>query len=95
VIILFVIYIQNYAGGNIFAFNYYNILTDPNNHHYVNVSGYEQTVITGNPANTAHPNELYYYTGSDSHPTAPGHLKATDEFIPLLNGWYNLWKGNK
>jgi len=33
-------------------------------------------------------------TGSnrDSHPTTAGHQKATAEFVPLLNVFYNRWK---
>jgi hypothetical protein len=87
-------WLSTYAHNNVYAFNYYNVLTDPNNHHWVNSAGYEENIITGSPANPSHPNELYYYSGSDSHPTDAGHQKATDEFVKLLNGWYNLWKGN-
>jgi hypothetical protein len=31
----------------------------------------------------------------DSHPSAAGDRKATDEFVPLLNAAYNAWKGNE
>jgi hypothetical protein len=87
-------WLSTYAHKNVYAFNYYNVLTDPGNHHWVNGAGYEENVITGSPANPSHQNELYYYTGTDSHPTSAGHQKATREFVKLLNGWYNLWKGN-
>jgi hypothetical protein len=81
-------WLSSYTDNNVYAFNYYNVLTDPNNHHWVNSTGVEENIVAGAS------NELYYYTGTDNHPTAAGHQKATAEFIKLLNGWYNLWKGN-
>ena len=37
-----------------------------------------------------------YYSGGpdwyDSRPTTNGHLKATEEFVPLLNVFYNRWQ---
>jgi hypothetical protein len=81
-------WLSAYPHKNVYAFNYYTILTHPDSHHHVNSSGYEENVVVNGA------NELYYYSGSDSHPTAPGHQKATGELLPLLNGWYHLWKGN-
>ncbi len=87
-------WLSSYAHNNVYAFDYYNVLTDPNNHHWVNSGGYEEHVVSDSPADAANPNELYYFSGTNNHPTNPGHQKATDEFIPLLNAWYNEWKGN-
>lgn len=33
------------------------------------------------------------YPSSDDHPSVAGNLKATSEFLPLLNIYYNCWKG--
>ncbi|MDX9801651.1 MAG: hypothetical protein RBT69_09985 [Spirochaetia bacterium] len=86
-------WLAGYAYYNVYAFNYYNILTDAYNHHWVNTDGYEENIVTGSPADRDHPDELYYPT-ADDHPSAAGHQKATAELLPLLNGWYHLWKGN-
>jgi hypothetical protein len=83
----------NTTHNNVYVFDYYNVLTDPKNHHRVNGTVVEH-IVTDSPTVPAHPDELYYYTGSDSHPTSAGHQKATAEFIPLLNAYYNNWKGN-
>ncbi|HOT46638.1 MAG TPA: fibronectin type III domain-containing protein [Spirochaetota bacterium] len=83
----------NTTHNNVYVFDYYNVLTDPKNHHRVNGTVVEH-IVTDSPTVPAHPDELYYYVGSDSHPTAAGHQKATAEFIPLLNACYNKWKGN-
>ncbi len=83
----------NTTHNNVYVFDYYNVLTDPKNHHRVNGTVVEH-IVTDSPTVPAHPDELYYYIGSDSHPTAAGHQKATAEFIPLLNAYYNNWKGN-
>lgn len=85
-------WLSSYEYNNVYAFNYYNILTDPKNHHYVNSEGKEVNIVSVNPVDSNHPNELYYYSGNDDHPTAAGHQKATEEFLPLLCGWYNTWK---
>jgi len=79
-------WLSGYPHNNVYAFDYYNVLTHTDNHHWVagNCEMHEVNVAN---------NELYYPSG-DSHPTCEGHQKATAEFIPLLNGWYNLWKGN-
>jgi hypothetical protein len=84
-------WLSSYNSRNVYAFNYYSILTDPNNHHHVNNSHMEENIVTAAPADAQNPDELYYYSGSDDHPTKEGHQKATEEFIPLLNGWYNIW----
>ncbi len=84
-------WLKNYSGKNVYAFDYYNVLTHPDNHHYVS-NGYE-THVVANSQNT-----LYYPSGSspnfDDHPSAAGQQKATAEFVPLLKAWYNEWKGN-
>mgnify|MGYP001470463887 CR=1 FL=1 len=83
-------WLASYPGRNVFAFDFYNVLTDPNNHHRVEGAEIVHTVSTS-PVDGDNPDELYYYSGSDSHPTAFGNQKATEEFIPLLNAVYNYW----
>ncbi len=86
-------YRATYTGKNLFVFDMYNILTDPNNHHWVH-GGVIQHVITSSPANPASPDTLYYPTSSgDDHPNTAGNQKLTAEFVPLLNAWYRQYKG--
>ena len=78
-------WLSGYNGGNVFVFDYYNVLTHQRNHHYVR-DGYEYHVVA------ASQNTLYYPSGDD-HPSAAGQQKATAEFVPLLKAWYHQWKG--
>jgi hypothetical protein len=78
-------WLSAYAYDNVYAFDYYNVLTHPDNHHRISAEGREEHVIANSQ------NTLYYYAGGDDHPTAEGHQKATAEFVPLLNSWYNNW----
>ncbi len=84
-------WLSGYSGSNVFVFDMYNILTDPNNHHRVN-GGVIEHVVTSSPADPSNPDELYYPSGDD-HPSTAGNQKVTAEFTPLLNAWYHQWKG--
>jgi hypothetical protein len=75
---------NHYILQNVAIFDFYNVLTGPNNHHrYYN--GDIQHIFTPGM------NTEYYPTGDD-HPSKTGNLKATSEFIPLLNIFYHRWK---
>jgi hypothetical protein len=77
---------NNYTLPNVAVFDFYNVLTGPDNHHrYIN--GAIEHVFTPG-MNTA------YYPSADDHPNAVGSQKATAEFIPLLNIFYNRWKNS-
>jgi len=71
---------------NVYVFDFYNVLTDPNNHHRVNGGAVEHIASYGD-------NYSAYATG-DSHPSATGNQKATGEFVPLLNYFYNTWRAS-
>jgi len=77
-------WLDGYAHRNVAVFNYYNVLTDPDNHHRWNNSAVEH--VTNTNSNFA------YYPSDDSHPSSTGHLKATTEFVPLLNVFWHRWK---
>jgi hypothetical protein len=75
---------NNYPYNNVAVFDFYNVLTGPDNHHrYVN-GKIEHVYKPG--TNTSN------YSSEDSHPSAKGSQKATDEFIPLLNFFYHRWQ---
>jgi len=79
-------WLADYDTGNVFVFDLYNVLTAPDNHHYL---------IDGEPVHIVNDssNELYYDDAGDDHPNAEGNMKAAQEFVPLLNYWYEQFKG--
>lgn len=96
-------WLKSYPYKNVAVFDFYNILTtnggNPNindlnqnsgNHHrwWNNAI---QHKIDGD--DDSYPNILEYPGEGDDHPSIAGNLKATGEFLPLLNIYYNCWKG--
>jgi hypothetical protein len=77
---------NNYTVGNVFVFDFYNVLTGDEAHHTMNGGVVEH--ITGNS------NTLFYPSGDD-HPSVEGSQKATREFIPVLNYFYDQWVSTK
>ncbi|THB73115.1 MAG: hypothetical protein D3926_24460, partial [Desulfobacteraceae bacterium] len=79
-------WLDGYPHSNVAVFDYFNVLTGPDNHHRWNVSAPEHTT----PGNS---NFSYYPNGEwDSHPSSAGQQKATMEFVDLLNYFYNRWQ---
>jgi hypothetical protein len=91
-------WLTGYTVGNVFVFDFYNVLTtnggDANtndaglevgNHHRWWNGGIQHKTDGDDDAN---PNVLEYPTG-DSHPSKAGNEKATAEFVPLLNNVYS------
>ncbi len=76
---------NNYTLNNVAVFDFYNILTDANAHHRVNNGQIEHILGTRNTLN---------YPSGDDHPSVEGSLKATEEFLPMLNVFYQRWKEN-
>ena len=77
---------NDYLLENVAVFDFYNILTGKDAHHrYANG---EIEHVTSN-SNTA------YYPSGDDHPSEIGSQKATEEFIPLLNYYYQRWKASE
>ncbi len=74
---------NDFTGTNVMVFDFYNVLTGPNNHHRY-YGGTVQHVFTPGM------NTLYYPSGDD-HPSVAGSQKATNEFVTLLNIFYNRW----
>jgi len=76
-------WLRDYPHANVAVFDYYNVLTGPDNHHWWTGSAIEH--VQGTDSDTA------AYAGGDSHPSTEGQQKATAEFIPLLNVFTNRW----
>jgi hypothetical protein len=75
---------NNYTLPNVAVFDFYNILTGPNNHHRFVNGAIEY--VTKDKRNTE------YYPSEDDHPNRQGNQKATTEFLPMLNVFYNRWR---
>ena len=75
---------NNYTLSNVAVFDFYNILTSPNNHHRF-TNGAIEHIIKEN-RNTE------FYPSEDDHPSRQGNQKATQEFLPMLNIFFNRWK---
>jgi hypothetical protein len=73
---------NSYSLPNVAIFDFYNILTARDAHHRYNNGSIEH--VSGSS------NTLAYPSGDD-HPSELGSRKATEEFIPLLNIYYNHW----
>ena len=80
-------WLAGYKGKNVAVFDFYNVLTGPNNHHRFTKGAIEY--ITNRGRNT-----LYYPTNGDDHPSSTGNRKATSEFVPLLNVYYHRWESS-
>ena len=77
---------NGYTGRNVAVFDFYNILTGPDNHHRYRDGAIEYIANRGGD-NTAYPTE-------DDHPSSAGNQKATVEFIPWLNVTLHCWRGD-
>ncbi|NQE05478.1 hypothetical protein C5S32_06375 [ANME-1 cluster archaeon GoMg1] len=89
-----------YPYNNVAVFDFYNVLTSNGDDVNTNDAGWK----TGNHhrwwngavqhIQTVSNNFAAYGSDPwDSHPTAAGNQKATEEFVPLLNVFYHRWKG--
>lgn len=75
-------WLDSYPGTNVGVFDLHAVLSSPDNHH----TAEGDTVIY----ETSHGNTLAFPT-EDPHPSQAGNRKATREFVPLLNYFYNRW----
>jgi hypothetical protein len=77
-------WLAGYPGTNVGVFDFYHVLTGPDNHHRAGPAGVEHVVRSRR-------NTLYYPTNGDDHPSPAGNRKATRDFVPLLNAYVNRW----
>lgn len=91
--------LDNYPYRNVAVFDYYNVLTsnggNPNTNDLGAATGSHHRFRNGIVEHLIGPSNFLAYPGPgpDNHPTAAGHRKATEEFIPLLNIAVNCWLG--
>lgn len=75
-------WLSSYPGTNVGVFDLHAVLSSPDNHHTAEGDTIVYTPGFGNTL--AYPTE-------DPHPSQAGNMKATREFVPLLNYYYNRW----
>jgi len=74
---------NDYPYQNVAVFDFYNVLTGNDGHH---------TFENGQEVHQIAKKDTLKYPSGDDHPSRKGSQKATDEFIPLLNYFYNRWQ---
>jgi len=92
-------WLTDYPLSNVAVFDFYNVLTsnagspdendagsEAGNHHRLVDGVVEYTTDQGSDTSA------YAYSG-DSHPTAAGNQKASEEFVPLLHLYVQRWLG--
>lgn len=93
-------WLTGYPHANVAVFDYFTVLTSNGGSPSINdlgsASGNHHRYRGGVLEHiTAQGSDFAAYAtdpASDSHPTAAGHRKATAEFVPVLNGFYQTWK---
>jgi PKD repeat protein len=98
-------WLVSYPHRNVFVFDFFHVLTsdggstrtnDPwtndlgwadGNHHRVRSGAVEHLRTVANDRSA------YGSSPGDSHPTGAGGLKASGEFVPLLNAAWRCWQG--
>ena len=73
--------------GNVFVFDFYNVLTHPDAHHRMENGREIHVWVRGSDT-------LHYDSSGDDHPSRQGNLKATEEFIGLLERWHAQYSAN-
>ncbi len=79
-------WLSEYPLSNVVVFDFYNVLTG-NDHHHRYDNGQIEHIFTPGA-------DTLVYPSGDDHPSEAGSRKATQEFLPLLNAYYNRWKEN-
>jgi hypothetical protein len=80
-------WLSRYPYHNVAVFDFYNVLSETDAHHRIHdgqVQHYNSPSADGNSP----------YHNGDDHPNSTGNQKSTDEFVPLLNSFYNCWQND-
>ncbi|MCB9419180.1 MAG: hypothetical protein H6667_05220 [Ardenticatenaceae bacterium] len=87
-------WLQGYEGSNVAVFDFYNVLTGEGNHHRVVDACTEHCRSGRIEYITDQGDNVAAYPSDDDHPSREGNLKATAEFVPLLNVYYHRWQNS-
>lgn len=87
----------DWENKNVYVFDFFNVITDPNNHHRVigEAPNYSIEYVTS-PSSSNFGYAGYYADPTNSHPQSGGSegsagVKGSEEFAPLLNVYYNRY----
>jgi hypothetical protein len=84
-------WLRDYPYPNVAVFDLFNVLTGTDNHHrYTSAGGVGKIEYIADPAHNYYADS--YYDPTQRYPDRRGNQKATSEFVPLLNAYYNRWK---
>jgi hypothetical protein len=89
---------NGYTAGNVAVYDFYNVLTsnggDPDTNDLGASTGHHHRwradALRHESAGGA--DIAAYAAGGDDHPSRAGSLKATGEFVPVLNVFYHRWQ---
>jgi hypothetical protein len=93
-------WLDGYAQPNVAVFDFYNVLTSNGG----NADSNDLDQAAGNhhrwrngAVEHIHTVDYHFsaYPSGDSHPSHAGNVKAAEEFVPLLNVFYNRWQGDR
>ena len=89
-------WLKNYPYKNVYVFDFYNVLTsnggNANTNDLGQVSGNHHRWWNGAVQHQfSKARNTTAYPSGDDHPSQAGNLKATGEYVPLLNYAYNQW----
>ncbi|HOA08601.1 MAG TPA: hypothetical protein PLE16_02660 [Spirochaetota bacterium] len=81
-------WLKDYPHKNVGVYDFYCTLSETDSHHRIKNGAVEHFY------SSAYDGESPYHDGDD-HPNAIANQKAANEFVPLLNYFYNRWKNRK
>jgi hypothetical protein len=93
-------WLTEYPYRNVAVFDFYNVLTSNGGNRNTNdanqASGNHHRFWNGSVQHVQEVDQntsAYSQSAWDSHPTAAGNRKATQEFVSMLNIYYHCWRG--
>lgn len=92
-------WLADYPYNNVAVFDLFNVLSsnggDSNTNDLGSADGNHHRWLDGSIQHLQSvDNDYAAYPTDDSHPNQAGNRKATAEFVPLLNAYYQRWRGN-
>jgi hypothetical protein len=87
-------WLAGYAHKNVAVYDFYCTLSEAGSHHRIVDGVIEHVWDASYDGNSPYHIIQEGEPDTDNHPNITGNQKATEEFIPLLNHYYNAWKAS-
>ena len=83
-------WLQNadYVNKNVYVWDYFNVLTNANNHHYVVDGAVRHVTASGSGNYTISAYDL----DGQGHPNTAGSSKGATELTQCIDLWYSIWR---